>query len=58
MQQYILVIGEAKEMTFPEIDFVVSNTAFLDPATRNLSIQDICVSEQIQQWKRTLSVLR
>ena len=36
MYNYIVTIGKALEHRFPELDFIVKNTAFLDPTMRSL----------------------
>ena len=41
MYNYILIIGKALEHRFPELDFIVQNTAFLDPAMRSMQRPDI-----------------
>ena len=41
MYNYILIIGKALERSFPELDFIVQNTAFLDPAIRSMQRPDI-----------------
>ena len=34
MYQYIVKVGECIEKQFPEIDFIIKNTMFLDPRIR------------------------
>ena len=41
MYQYILKIGESIEKRFPEMEFMVTNTAFLNPLMRNLQKPDL-----------------
>ena len=41
MYDYIYKIAESIEKRFPEIDFMVTNTAFLEPPLRNLQQPDM-----------------
>ena len=41
MYDYIYKIAESIEKCFPEIDFMVTNTAFLEPPLRNLQQPDM-----------------
>ena len=41
MYTYIITIGKALECRFPELDFIVKNTAFLDPTMRSLQRPDM-----------------
>ena len=40
MYQYIVEVGESIEKRFPEIDFIIKNTMFLDPRMRNMQQPD------------------
>ena len=41
MYNYIVVIGKALERRFPELDFIVQNTAFLDPTMHSMQRPDM-----------------
>ena len=41
MYNYIVVIGKALERRFPELNFIVQNTAFLDPTMRSMQRPDM-----------------
>ena len=41
MYNYIVTTGKALERRFPEMDLIVRNTAFIDPAVRSLQQPDI-----------------
>ena len=40
MYNYVITIGEALEKRFPEMDFIISNTTFLDPSLRKFQQPD------------------
>lgn len=41
MYNYIITIGKALENRFPDMDFIMTNTAFVDPTLRNLQQPDM-----------------
>ena len=41
MYNYIISVGKALERRFPDMDFVIGNTAFLDPSLRKLQQPDM-----------------
>jgi hypothetical protein len=41
MYNYIIAVGRALERKFPDMNFIIENTAFLDPAIRKLQQPDM-----------------
>lgn len=46
MYNYILTIGRALERCFPELDFIVKNTAFVNPTMRSMQLPDMHALQQ------------
>ena len=50
MYQYIVKVGESIANRFPEIDFIINNTMFLDPRMRHMQQPDF--SSLVQRFNR------
>ena len=56
MYNYIVTTGKALERKFPEMDLIVRNTAFIDPAVRSLQQPDIQVLSEVSHWTTPLCI--